>query len=135
MLTSLWGRSKIRHVANIKIPLLTLVLVLVLGLLNYTKLVIPANATSDTLEWLGVNIPTEGRSGDWVLADGSDVRHLTMAADGTLYVYATPSGTGYTLFKSTDDGYSWSYTGDVQEAIVDIATTPDDASIVYYATM
>jgi hypothetical protein len=134
MLTSLWGRSKIRHVANIKIPLLTLVLVLVLGLLNYTKLVIPANATSDTLEWLGVNIPTEGRSGDWVLADGSDVRHLTMAADGTLYVYATPSGTGYTLFKSTDDGYSWSYTGDVQEAIVDIATTPDDASIVYYAT-
>jgi hypothetical protein len=120
--------------AKIKIPLVILVLVLVLGSLNYTEPVMPVNAAPDAVEWLGVDIPVEGRPGNWVLADGSDVRHLTMAADGTLYGYAAPSGTGFTLFRSTDDGRSWSYTGGVQDAIVDIATSPDDAGIVYYAT-
>ena len=121
--------------ANIKIPIAVLALALVLGLLNYTQLNIPVDAAPDTVEWIGVDTPCEGRSGNWVLADGSDVQHLTMAADGTLYCYATPSGSNYTLFKSTDDGYSWSYTGDVQDVVVDIATAPDDASTVYYATM
>jgi len=58
-----------------------------------------------------------------------------MAIDGTLYAYANPSGTSYTLFKSTDGGYSWSYAGEVTDNIVDIATAPDDTSIVYYATV
>ena len=58
-----------------------------------------------------------------------------MAIDGTLYSYANPVGTSYTLFKSADAGYSWPTTGKVKEAIVDIAIALDDANIVYYATM
>ena len=69
-----------------------------------------------------------------MLADGSDVQHLTMAIDGTLYGYATPSGTSYTLFKSTDGGYNWSYIGEVNDNIIGIATAPDDANIIGYAT-
>ena len=93
-----------------------------------------ATANPDELKWSRVNIPTEGTAGNWVLASGSDVQHLTMAIDGTLYCYASPSGTSYTLFKSTDGGYSWSYTGKVKDSIVALATAPDDASIIYYAT-
>ncbi len=107
-------------------------LVLLLSLLGLGT---PAIATPDTVKWSQVNLPTEGESGNWVLASGSDVQHLTMAIDGTLYCYANPSGTSYTLFKSTDGGYSWSYTGKVKDTIVDIAVAPDDASIVYYATV
>jgi len=91
-------------------------------------------ASPDAARWSSVNIPTEGKSGNWVLANGSDVRHLTMAIDGTLYGYASPSGTSYTLSKSTDSGYSWSFTGRVEDAIVAIATAPDDATVIYYAT-
>lgn len=92
-------------------------------------------AAMDEVRWSKVNIPTEGKPGNRVLASGSSVRHPTMAIDGTLYCYANPSGTSYTLFKSTDGGCGWSHTGMVTDAIVDIATSPDDASVVYYATM
>ena len=87
----------------------------------------------DEVKWSRVNIPTEGKAGNWVLASGSDVAHLALAIDGTLYAYV--KGFTYTLYKSTDEGSSWSYIGGITEAIVDIATTPSDASIIYYATM
>jgi len=109
-------------------------LILLFGLLGSIFPISSAVATPDEVEWSRVNIPTEGRSGNWVLANGSDVQHLTMAIDGTLYCYAEPSGTSYTLFKSTDGGYSWSYTGKVSDDINDIATAPDDSNVVYYAT-
>ena len=107
-------------------------------LLSLLGSIFPINsvaASQDKVRWSRVNIPTEGRVGDWMLANGSDVQSLTMAIDGTLYCYANPSGTSYTLYKSTDGGYSWSYTGEVRDAIVDIATAPDDATVIYYATM
>jgi len=94
-----------------------------------------AIATPDEVKWSRVNIPTEGRAGNWVLASGSDAQHLTMAIDGTLYAYG--KGLTYTLYKSTDSGSpkaSWSYTGKVTDNVIDIATAPDDASVVYYAT-
>ena len=94
----------------------------------------PMIASSGEVKWSRVNIPIEGKSGNWVLAHDSDVRHLEMDIDGTLYCYANPSGTSYTLFKSVDEGKSWSYTGKVKDAIVDIITAPNDASVVYYAT-
>ena len=103
-------------------------------ILALTTTISPAVANPDELEWSRVNIPAEGAAGNWVLASGSDVQHLTMAIDGTLYCYASPSGTSYTLFKSTDGGYSWSYTGEVKDRIVALATAPDNASIIYYAT-
>jgi len=53
-----------------------------------------------------------------------------MASDGTLYAYG--KGLSYTLYQSTDGGYSWSAIGKVKDAIVDIAIAPDN--VVYYAT-
>jgi hypothetical protein len=79
-----------------------------------------------------VNIPTEGEAGSWVLAHGSDIRHLTMAGDGSLYAYG--KGLPYTLYKSTDGGHSWAHIGKVQDAITGIAVSPHDASTIYYTT-
>jgi len=110
---------------------------LILLLLSLLGALLPQHqilASVENARWLPVSIPAEGVAGDWVLAKGSDVRHLTMAGDGTLYAYANPTGTDYTLFKSADEGYSWSYTGGVKGEIVDIAVSPDDADTVYYAT-
>jgi len=114
--------AKVKSVAG-----LLLLLSLSLANLNNTTV-----ASSDEAKWSRVNIPTEGKAGNWVLADGSDVQHLTTAIDGILYAYG--KGLTYTLYQSTDDGYSWSYIGDVQDDIVDIAIAPDDANIIYYAT-
>ena len=63
---------------------------------------------------------------------GSDIQHLTMANDGTLY--ACGRGLDYTLYSSDDGGHSWQARGEVADDIVAIATAPDDASLVYYAT-
>jgi len=105
-----------------------------LGLIWAQYWVIPAttSAISEEVRWSAVNIPTEGESSGWVLASGADIRHLTLAANGTLYCYATPSGTTHRLFKSADDGGTWSQTGMVQDMIVDMATGPDNS--LYYAT-
>ena len=88
----------------------------------------------DEAQWNPVDIPTEGAPGKWTLAEGSDTSHLTLAKDGTLYCYANPSGTTYTLFKSTDNGRSWTTTGKVTDAIIDIAVLPQDDTSIYYAT-
>jgi len=113
-------------------PYIALGLVLLLGL--FFTFGSSATATlSDEGSWSAVSIPTEGAAGNWVLANGSDIQHLTMAIDGTLYAYG--KGLSYTLLKSTDEGCSWSYSGAVQDIIVDIATAPDNANIIYYATM
>jgi len=108
-----------------------------IALLGLVTLLFPAKqvvADPDEVKWSPVNIPAEGRSGSWVLAKGSDVKHLAMASNGTLYCYANPTGTDYTLFTSLDEGYSWSYIGQVKDAIVDIAIPPYDLSTIYYAT-
>ncbi len=120
--------------AKTKTLVAALVLVLFFSLAGTISASHPATATLEEVKWCRVNLPTEGETGNWVLANGANVRHLKTASDGTLYCYANPSSTSYTLFKSTDSGYSWSYTGKVEDAIVDIATAPDEASTVYYAT-
>jgi len=88
--------------------------------------------SADEVKWSRVNIPAEGNAGNWLLASGSDVQHLTMSANGTLYAYVP--GPTYTLYQSTDGGYGWSYIGDVQDSIVDIAISPHDENTIYYAT-
>jgi len=90
--------------ANFKIALTACVLTLLLSLLGTISFPDPSVATPDEVRWSRVNIPIEGDAGNWVLASGSSIQHLTLAADGTLYCYANPSGTSYTLFKSTDAG-------------------------------
>ena len=115
------------------LPVIVL-LVLVLSLSGSIFLSSPVAAVPDEIKWSKVNIPGEGKAGNWVLASGASVEHPTMAIDGTLYCYADPAGTDYRLYKSIDGGEGWCYSGGVTERIVDIATAPDDADTVYYAT-
>lgn len=118
-----------------RIPLIALIAILLLSLLGSISISNQRTmATLEEVKWSEVDTPDSGKVGGWVLANGSDVRHLTMAIDGTLYCYANPSETNYTLFKSVDGGHSWSYTGQVKDAITGIATASDNADIVYYAT-
>ena len=110
------------------LPLL-LILTLLVAIIPYYH---PVSAV-DAAQWTPVNLPTEGITGKWTLANGSDIRYLTMANDGTLYCYANPSGTTFTLFKSADNGRSWTTTGKVTDVITDIAALPQDSKTIYYA--
>ncbi len=115
-----------------KIWIIAAELALLLSLFFLTISASPTSASTEAIRWSRVNIPTEGTIGNWVLADNSDVQHLTMATDGTLYAYA--KGLSYTLYQSVDGGYHWSHTGNVQDSIVGIATSPADPNFIYYAT-
>lgn len=92
------------------------------------------SAADTAVTWRKVSLPAEGKAGGWALAKGADIRCLAQSADGTLYCYANPAGTTFTLFKSVDNGLSWSFTGGVAEAITDIVSPPDNANVLYYAT-
>ncbi len=73
-------------------------LLLLLSLLVSISPLTPAVADRDEVKWSRVNIPTEGKAGNWTLASGSDVAHLTLAIDDTLYAYG--KGLTYILFLS-----------------------------------
>jgi len=111
-----------------------------LVILPFLVLILPGNVISvpkvysatDAVRWTAVNIPTGGNGGDWVLADGSDIRCITAAADGSIYAYVT--GNTYTLYRSTDGGTGWSHLGTVRDTIVGIAVSPVDTDRIYYAT-
>jgi hypothetical protein len=106
-------------------------LLLILSLLGISFATVVAGAPDED-RWSQVNIPTGGEAGGWVLADGSDIRCLALAGDGTLY--ASITGLDYTLYKSVDGGSSWRYRGNVSDAIVDIAVDAGNASTIYCAT-
>jgi hypothetical protein len=114
---------------KITIRLLFLIILITGCFYAYPKLI-----EADTQKWSEVPIPANGVGGQWVLAEGSDLRCLTMASNGALYCYANPASTPFRLFKSTDNGSSWSYTGRVEDTIVDIAILPGNPDLVYYAT-
>ncbi|NQT31316.1 MAG: hypothetical protein HQ588_03195 [Deltaproteobacteria bacterium] len=101
-------------------------------LLILSSFTTPATAGPDLLKWSRVNVPADGEKGDWGLAWGSDIQHLIMANDGTLY--ACGRGLDYTLYSSVDHGHSWQARGEVANDIVAIAIAPNDASLVYYVT-
>jgi len=65
-----------------------------------------------------------------VLADNSDVQHLSMAIDGSLYCYAEVSGDDV-LFRSDDEGRSWAETDYEGGAIADIGCSSIDADTIY----
>ena len=111
-----------------------LTLLLLLPLIATISSISRPVSAAGAAQWTPLNMPTEGTAGKWTLAGGSDIRCLTMAGDGTLYCYANPSGTSYTLFKSTDAGRSWTAAGKVTDVIVDIAVSPQDNTNIYYAT-
>ncbi len=91
-------------------------------------------AVPEAAVWESINIPAEGTSGKWQLAAGSDVKNVTLAGDGTLYVYANPLGSNYTVYKSTDKGLSWAPAGQISDTIVALVAAPDDSKVVYCAT-
>jgi photosystem II stability/assembly factor-like uncharacterized protein len=132
-------KSKIRHVSNawnkqFAHPITFFIFILVLLLLSLNTIFSSpqAFASTEAARWTRVNIPAGGAVGGWVLANGSDIQHLTVAADGTLYAYGR--GLTYTLYKSTDGGLKWSYIGQVQDAITGITVSPHDPDTIYYAT-
>jgi hypothetical protein len=101
------------------------------GLLLLLGLATPA--TADEVKWSPVNIPSEGKAGNWVLAGGTDIQQLVMTTGGDLYAHAR--GLTYTLCESSDGGYHWSYPGNVKDDIAAMAAAPDDADTIYYATV
>ena len=121
-------RSKIRQMVKSSL----LISLAVFLSLTFSGLTQTFTASADELKWSRADIPAEGNAGDWLLASSSDVQHLTLSAGGTLYAYV--EGPDYTLFRSTDGGYRWSYIGDVRDSIVDIAISPQDEKTIYYAT-
>jgi len=96
---------------------LTVGLFLLLSLIVSTSPLSPVTAASDEAMWSRVDIPTEGKAGNWILANGSDVTHLTIAIDGTLYAYV--KGLTYTLYKSNDAGVSFSTLADTSLPALD----------------
>ncbi len=104
-------------------------LFLLLSLLAAISPLTPLTAGPDEVSWFKADIPAAGNAGNWVLADGSDIQQLTMAIDGTLY--ANVNGLSYALYRSTDQGSSWSYSNQITEAIVAIACSSLDADTIY----
>jgi photosystem II stability/assembly factor-like uncharacterized protein len=139
LLTLFMFSSRIRHVSNALfrknkrfIHLSILIVVILLPVLTGILPGQPVFAQAAAVKWTKLNIPAGGVAGGWVLADGSDVQHLTVAPDGTLY--ACGQGLPFTLYKSTDGGVKWSYIGGVQDVITGIAVSPHDPATIYYAT-
>ncbi len=95
---------------------------------------VPAFAEVPPVKWTEVPLPGIGDAGGWVLAPGTDLYHLTVAIDGTLYTAVEPPAEGTRLFKSTDNGTAWVRLRTVDEVVTDIAIAPDDARLVYYTT-
>jgi len=102
-------------------------LVVLLGLLSLTC---PVFAHPDIVKWSEVKSPTQGKAGDWVLASGSELQHLTITTDGTLYAYCL-DGTTRRLMKSTDKGGTWAETKYSGGAIVGIVGSRVDAKTIY----
>ncbi len=76
----------------------------------------PTQASPEADAWSKYPIPTKGEAGNWVLTSNvtieqTGVTAIAVAFDGTIYAAAEETlGTplaGYDLFKSTDDGYTW----------------------------
>ena len=74
-LTSVSGKTKIRHVAQPKFFLIALTLTLLLNIPGAIATPDPTTASPDGVKWSQVSVPAEGETGNWVLASGSDVQH------------------------------------------------------------
>lgn len=112
--------------AKLRFILALLVTVSLFGVQSFA----PASGAAGEAAWSQVDVPADGDDGGWVLAGSSDVTHLALAADGT--IYAAVDGLSHTLYWSGDGGYSWQHIGDVSDTIVDIAVADNGA--IYYAT-
>jgi hypothetical protein len=94
----------------------------------------PVSAVDEAAIWSKVDLPASEKTGGWILAGATVIKCMTQASDGTLYCYTKPASTPYTLFKSEDGGQTWSYTGGVKDAIVDIEVSLENTDVIFYAT-
>jgi len=129
MATVGWSRGGLSTITRA-----TLGLVLLVCLLGFTSPKHAAASSPGDVRWTPVDIPTQGKPGNWVLTRNSDVRHLAVAADGTLYAATDSPETSDTLFQSLDGGHRWSATGNISDTIVALATAAENAGVVCYAT-
>jgi len=94
-------------------------------------------ASADILDWEKYTIPKEGKSGDYVLYDGSDVGPIAIASDGTIYASELNVTDDCDLFKSTDGGHTWealTEAFDDDNEVVDIVISPVDDEDIFAAT-
>jgi len=87
-------------------------LVIILLLVPFALLPAPAQAEPEADAWTRYPIPQKGEAGGWVLTGGgTGVTAIGVSYDGTLYAATEETSgsllNGYNLFKSTDDGYTW----------------------------
>jgi hypothetical protein len=98
-------------------------------------LIVPRAATGGSASpaaWSPVPLPAPGQAGHWTLAPGATLSSLTRAVDGT--IYACGDGPTQALFRSTDNGVSWSVVRTLTTAVVGMAASPSDPAVLYYAT-
>ena len=112
--------------------LVTAVIVGLLGMCFFPSTNTPVMASDDAAIWAEVSLPAQGINGGWVLAEGSDIQYLTASPDGALY--AIGKGLTDTLYRSGDNGASWSSVGKVTDDIVAVAFSPGNSGAVYYTT-
>ncbi len=122
-----------------KIMGVALTLVMVLSLFAFAA---PVAADPDENEWSKFSYPDEGSGDDWFYNPDIDyVGPIAMTVDGEALYCAAYDGSEYHLFKSEDDGRTWSktdYYADLYDdygadQIVDIACDSEDADVVYVA--
>jgi len=100
-------------------------LVLALSLAVAAVPVAPASADVDPLEWTEITIPSDE---DNVLLGNDWVGPIAVSPDGgTIFAAAQVSGNS-TLFRSTDDGYTWREQETFYDEIVDIVVSPGYAT-------
>jgi len=121
-----------------------------LGLvLSFVSAALPAAGAETINEWYKFDYPKAGSAGDWFRTgdweDGEiieEVREITQAINGDLYVYVKLEEGGYDhIFKSTDSGHSWEATGyedvevcdeyDHPGTVYDMVCSSIDEDIVY----
>lgn len=83
-------------------------------LLSLVVAIVPplAQASPEVDAWKRYPIPLKGKASGWVLTgSGTGVTAIGVAFDGTIYAGTEETAGsplyGYNLFKSTDDGYTW----------------------------
>ncbi|GAH51396.1 unnamed protein product [marine sediment metagenome] len=114
-------------------------LTLVLALALVAGFALPVAAAETINEWYKFDYPVEGEPGDWFYDDDIDeIRELTEAINGDLYVYVELDTPGDHIFKSEDGGRTWAETkysdpddGVVGGRVFDMVCSSIDEDIVY----
>ncbi len=106
-----------------------IVLIFILPLLPYMA---KCEASEASCTWNRVNIPRQGDTGGWVLAKDTDITDIILTDNHVIYCSVNGSGAPSSLFKSTDNGSTWRYTGAVTDTITDLSSPPGKPDTLIY---